>query len=113
LDENPLTLCVARGTDVLAHHESALNDLCSSPGSNDKEIEDCVVDYLNSGYGEDAEDVDEKIQCEDDNDTECVIENMYKMWSSELTLPPTTPEIADQPEEAKAKAKPWSSYSDY
>jgi hypothetical protein len=114
-DEDPLTLQIARGTGVVDRHETAIVDLCQSPGSSDKKVEECVVDFLAAGYadyvGEDDADVEDEVVC-DDGDNECVIDNMMNMWDADLPPPPTTSGISDPPAEGTAKkVKPWSSRS--
>ena len=108
--EDPLTIQVARGTEIFSRHESAVVDLCQSPGASDKEVENCVVDFLASGYVVDDDD-DREMMCDDDGE-ECMIDDMMNMWAEDLPLPPTTSGITDQPAENTAKkAKPWSSRS--
>ena len=105
--EDALVMQVARGTEVMARHESAVVDLCQGPGATDKEVENCVVDFLVGGY-----EVDEaEFECEENEDGECLIDNMMDMWAEELPPPPTTG-IADQSTRENAKkVKPWSSRS--
>jgi hypothetical protein len=113
-EENMLTLSVARGTDVMERHESALVDLCSFPGSNDKEVEGCIVDFIKDGYNLDRDDDDgaEVSECGDE-DVECLIDDMMNMWADDL--PPPSPSInsseGSEPVEATKMAKPWSSRS--
>lgn len=116
LDEDPLTIQVARGTNILERHESAVVDLCNMSGTNDKDVEDCVVNYIAGGYDYDTVDdndvVDESL-CQNDEETECLIDGMMNLWADELPLPSTTSGITDQtsnPSTAK-KPKPWSSRS--
>jgi hypothetical protein len=111
-DEDPLTVLVARGSGVLERHETAVVDLCQSTGPDDKEVENCVVDYLTGGYEDIEDDInnDESYCNEEDEDTECLLDNMMNMWADELP-PPTTTITDDQPETEKEKVKPWSSRS--
>ena len=104
---------MARGSGVLERHESAVVDLCQSPGASDKEVENCVTDFLACGYSDPTSgDDDEEEQLCDDADEECLIDNMMNLWADELPPPPTTSGITDQPGEGSAKkAKPWSSRS--
>lgn len=122
-ENDPLVVEVARGTRVLERHETALVELCNLSGQSDKDVQDCVVDFLSGGYdyddttdgvdagGGDDDDNgdDETVACNDEN-TECMIDNMMNLWADELPLPPTTSGITDQTKErSSAKApKPWS-----
>jgi hypothetical protein len=98
-------------------HEEALVELCASPGSNDKEVEECVVTYIAQGYNyeldENDNDSDEMEECDpDDADTECLLDNMHLMWdmdmpeSSKATDTTTTSDQKTTPD-----VKPWSSRS--
>ena len=106
---------IARGTQILERHEIALIELCNLSGESDKNVQDCVVNFLSGGYDydENSDDnkvpADEEVACNDEN-TECMIDNMMNMWADELPLPPTTSGITDQTKErSSAKApKPWS-----
>ena len=91
-------------------------DLCNDSGASDKDAQECVVDFLSGGYDYDT--VDENVEvddslCQNDENTECLIDGMMNLWADELPLPPTTSGITDQPINAgTAKApKPWSSRS--
>jgi hypothetical protein len=107
-----LILTIARGTDVLEKHEAALVYLCSSGGS-DKEVEGCIVDFLKEGYdlGSDYDNDEDMEDCGDE-DTDCLIDNMYNLWAEELP-PPTssTGSEGEQLKESAQKIKPWSSRS--
>jgi len=110
-DEDPLTIQVVRGTSVLERHESTVVDLCNLSGENEKEVEDCVVDFISGGYDYDI--VDDVSASQSDEDAEFMLDNMMNLWAGELPLPPTTSGITDQTNnERLAKApKPWSSRS--
>jgi hypothetical protein len=135
-DEEPLTLIVARGTEVLANHETALVNLCSdNPGAqDDKAVEECVVAYLKDAYALDDGNDDNYngmdingMDINDDKDTtrtansndcsdsemECMIDSMNAMWANDLPLSNTSTEgITNAAELPKAaKVKPWSSRS--
>jgi hypothetical protein len=109
--EDPLFLRIARGTGVLERHESAVVDLCQSTGVSDKEVEDCVVQFLKDGYdtvtgplGEERYGDDElAMECYSDIDAECMLDGMMNLWADDLPLPSTT--------SGAKKAKPWSSRS--
>ena len=129
--EEPLTVQVVRGTDVLEKHEQAIIDLCSVSESNDKAVEDCVVDFLSNGYYEDigsttsrsstngtsndkktTEDGDDKVE----DGTDGMIDEMINLWveHDDLPLPPTTSGIVDSTngqQSKNKKPKPWSSRS--
>jgi hypothetical protein len=108
-DDEPLTLRVARGTAVAQDHERALVDLCSNPGASDQETEQCVIDFLVGGYTLLFE---EDNFCDEDGDTECLVDNMYNMWNEDL---PTNGEAAASDQSTldqsppEPKVKPWSS----
>ena len=108
-DEEPLTLKIARGTDVMDRHEKILAELCSVTGGNEKEVEQCVVDYISGGYDYDSG-PDSPLECTDD-DAECLIDNLHNMWAEALPMPATTSGITDQPPTPARKVKPWSSRS--
>lgn len=114
-DEETLVLQVARGTGVLERHDKAIVDLCQTTGVSDKEVEDCVVDFLSSSYKDPdilEPDVDECL-LDEDGDTDCMIDSMMDLWANELPLPPTTSGITDgnNGDGTAKKAKPWSSRS--
>jgi hypothetical protein len=82
-------------------------------GASEKEVENCVVDFLAGGYDEVGDNLhDQGAECGDD-DTECLIDDMMNLWADEVPLPPTTSGIADQVngENSAKKPKPWSSRS--
>jgi hypothetical protein len=106
-----LTIQVVRGTNVLERHETAIVDMCNMSGASDKEVENCVVDFLAGGYNDGDVDV-ETTDCVNDKDAECLIDSMIDLWAEEVTPPPTTSGISDQTingERTGKKAKPWSS----
>jgi hypothetical protein len=108
-EDRPLLLKVARGTHVEAQHEAVLVDLCSSPEYSDAETENCVIDFLKGGYDAPIDDDGESDVC-DDEDTECLVANMYSMWDEDMpAAQPSKP--VTEPEEEKQPVKPWSSRS--
>ena len=113
-EDSPITICIARGTDTLERHETALVDLCSSTGSSDTEVEGCIIDYIKEGYNlDDDDDNDNEVSPDcDDEDTECLLDNMMGLWADELPPPPpsTTADVETK-ESSTQKAKPWSSRS--
>ena len=110
--EDPLTIQVARGTNVLERHESTIVDVCSGAGANEKEVEECVVDFLAGGYDYDGDVVEsEGSECDDDDGAECLIDDMMNLWADELPPPSTTTGITAQTVQKTSKPKPWSSRS--
>jgi hypothetical protein len=111
-EEDPLRLQVARGTGVYERHESTVVDLCQTTSVSDKEVEECVVDFLKFGYDTAPEPINEE-ECDIDDEANCMLDGMMNLWADELPLPPTTSGISDQPagENVAKKPKPWSSRS--
>lgn len=108
-DEDPLTVQVVRGTNVLERHETAIVDMCNMSGASEKEVENCVVDFLSGGY--DMEDDDERLDFSSEDNSEDLIGDMMNLWADEVPLPPTTSGITDQVngDTSAKKPKPWSS----
>ncbi|KAI2510188.1 hypothetical protein MHU86_4220 [Fragilaria crotonensis] len=64
---------IARGTQVLTQHESALVDLCANVGEDEKAIEECVLNFLTSAYSDDEGDEPGMDgSCGGDEETECL-----------------------------------------
>jgi hypothetical protein len=103
----PLQLRIARGTNVVQEHEVALAELCSNGAANDVEIENCVLDYLQSGYHDintnnrngkatavqDTIEVNgEQTQQEEEecdpttSDEDCLLDQMYSMWADDMSV---------------------------
>ena len=125
-DDDPLTIQVVRGTNVLERHESTIVELCSVAGASDKEVQECVVDFLAGGYDYKDDDIEDSDQdtdvclSDDDEDAECLIDGMMNLWAYEFEAPSsasttagatTATEITEQPVEKASKPKPWSSRS--
>lgn len=112
-DDETLVLQLARGTSVFERHEAAIVELCQSPGASDKQVEDCVVDFLSFGYDTTVADDEGTEECStDDESADCMIDDMYNLWADELPLPPTTSGITDaRDEDTASKPKPWSARS--
>lgn len=118
-DEEVLEFMIARGTQVLTQHESALVDLCASVGEDEKAIEECVMNFLTSAYSEDeGDDPGMEGSCDGDEDTECLLDDMFEtLWGGEFSnvlTPEPKSEDGQLPvvEEAKAtsgKPLPWRS----
>ena len=99
----------------MAQHEDALVELCASPGTSDKEVEECVVQYIAEGYNYQPDETDQdgdEMECDEDDDTECLLDGMHLMWADDLPPPSTakTVESTDK-EPATQEVKPWSSRS--
>lgn len=106
---------IARGTAVINEHETALVDLCASVGANDKEIEECVVNFLTSTYAEEDEDPDPVEPCDDDDD-DCILDNLFEnIWEEEFQESAAQKEADEVKKEVSVpKAKkplPWRSRS--
>jgi len=125
--EEELRFQIARGTEVLEHHESALVELCTSVSENEKETEECVLNFLTTTYededftttpkwvDEDAIKPEVEIEkVEDDGDS--ILDNMFEsMWGEELdVVSPAKEEPKENKEKAKSKITkpmPWRSRS--
>ena len=112
-EDEPLLLQMARGTGVYERHEAFVVDLCQSPGVSDKQVEECVVKFLSSGYETGADIDDEEEISEGNDDSDAFIDDMMQTWADELPLPPTTSGITDgsNGDMKSSKPKPWSSRS--
>ncbi|KAL3918965.1 MAG: hypothetical protein SGILL_003990, partial [Bacillariaceae sp.] len=115
-DEEPITFQIVRGTEVLERHEAAIVDLCNLSGASEKEVENCVVDFLSGGYEieeEEEEVVEDSVEASINEDAENLLDDMMNLWADEVPLPPTTSGITDQPngDNTAKKPKPWSSRS--
>jgi hypothetical protein len=91
-------------------HETALVDLCMSPGVNEKEIEECLFTILSGSYQNEEEKGEEQVsQCDDEE--ECLLDDMFAMWEEDMP----TPTKKSEPEEEEIKdgpvIPPWSSRS--
>ena len=110
-EEDPLTIQVARGTNVYERHESTIVDVCNGAGASDKEVEECVVDFISGGYNYEADAVEsDAVECNDE-DADCLIDDMMNLWADELPPPSTTSGITAQTVQTTSKPKPWSSRS--
>lgn len=116
--EDPLEIHIARGTSILEEHEKILIELCSNEDgiSSDKEIEQCVIDYLamDSVGLDDVNDDDDEL-CTLDEEGNCLVDDLYNMWAEDLpvssSVQSTLPQQDDQIEQEKPTVKPWSSRS--
>lgn len=98
---------------MLERHETAIVDLCNLSGASEKEVENCVVDFLSGGYEIAEEEEEEDIMDDVEDNSEDLIGDMYNLWANEVPLPPTTSGITDQVngDTSGKKPKPWSSRS--
>lgn len=119
-EDEPLTLQIVRGSTVAVDHEAALVEICSNPSTEDSEVEDCVVSFLQGGYyptNDDELDEADSMICE--NEEECLVDDLYTMWADDDGLQPIAT-TATSPNASKTsdnndsnnnnkKPKPWSS----
>lgn len=113
-NDSVLELRLARGSDVLERHEKSIVDLCQTPGASDREVDECMASFIAAGYDYEvvADGDEDEVECMEDDDTECILDNMMNIWAEELPPPPTTSGITDTSGETSAtKPKPWSSRS--
>ena len=117
-DDSTLVLQVVRGSKVYQRHEAALVDLCETSGKSDKEVENCVVDFLSAGYADLAtstETPEEEVSVEEgEASSDDLIDNMMNLWAEELPADTSLSGIADATnggDASAAKPKPWSSRS--
>lgn len=101
-----LSIKIARGTDVMSRHESALVDLCTLP-EKDVDLENCITS-LNT-YDFDFEEDAPSVDCSD-TDTECMIDQLYSGWGEELGVK-AVKEEEEEVVDTKKKPAPWSSRS--
>jgi hypothetical protein len=110
-EDEPLEIQVARGTDAFDEHEKAVIELCSNNDVTDKEIEQCVVDYLSMDYNSlDAAPKEEECDV-DDPDAECLVNNLLGLWAADLPPPVPATNDAAPIQQPKKEVKPWSSRS--
>lgn len=126
-EDEPLVVRVVRGTSIPARHEEALVELCSNPGSSDSEVEQCLLDFLQSGYYDEntssingftsGKDIDAPILSIEE-EADGLVDNLCNMWANELpgtSLAAAAAAAAVQPNELgntpEPKVKPWSSRS--
>lgn len=127
-EDRPLQVQVVRGASVLEEHERALVQLCTRGSSSDEQVDACILDFLKSGY-----ELDDNLDtstgvlfkqdeiCQEDPETECILDNMQTMWAEDLGLDIRTAEsslgIVAEPQGTtaessasapKATVKPWS-----
>lgn len=115
-ENESLSLKLARGTTVVEDHEQAIVDLCGNEDQSESEAEQCVLDFLKSGYDY-ANDSDDSMETGDDVDAadnaaeeEDLVGNMYSMWNEDMPAASPKPEPIPA-SEAASVVKPWSSRS--
>jgi len=112
-EEFPLTIAVARGTDVMSNHQTALIDLCLLPEENDTAMQNCLDVLFNED--DDTFSIDESIvDTEKDNDT--MLDVMFDTWNDEMDYRVRRSNVeknVEQKGETKStsKSKPWASRS--
>ncbi len=115
-EDEPLRLQIARGTGVFERHEASVVDLCQSPGTSDKQVEECVVKFLSSVYDTEIDVKPEGVSLDDDDDddeTDSFIDSMMNLWANELPSDSTTSGVtgSNGDDTNASKPKPWSSRS--
>jgi hypothetical protein len=136
-DPDPFRLRVVRGTNAWADHEAALTELCSNPDATTTETDQCLLDYLQSGYdtmmttttttimptnsrktilNTDDHPESQNVTCpitdDDDDDDECVLVNdLQNLWASDLPIPSSSSTINDTSASATASSSSGSSSS--
>jgi hypothetical protein len=104
-----LELRVARGTNVMELHETALVDLCMSPGVNEKEIEECLLKIMSGSYQSEEEDEPTMFECDDEE--ECLLDDMFAMWDEDMPTQTTKSEPVKEEKNEEPVIPPWSSRS--
>eukprot|EP00580_Thalassiosira_gravida_P001272 CAMPEP_0201604166 /NCGR_PEP_ID=MMETSP0492-20130828/4389_1 /ASSEMBLY_ACC=CAM_ASM_000837 /TAXON_ID=420259 /ORGANISM="Thalassiosira gravida, Strain GMp14c1" /LENGTH=313 /DNA_ID=CAMNT_0048068131 /DNA_START=102 /DNA_END=1043 /DNA_ORIENTATION=- len=110
-DENPLIMCIARGSDVMERHELALVELCIV--GDDATTADCIDTIYSadaSDYYLDGQDTDVGAICDEDDGTECMLDSMWSDWSFEEEKEEET-KVEEVEEKPKKVAQPWASRS--
>jgi hypothetical protein len=89
--------------------------LCSN--ANDAEMDQCVLDFLKSGYNDaqgEPENASDEVCINDDgeDESECLVNNLYNMWADDLPTSSSTAAARAEPDLLpKANIRPWSSRS--
>lgn len=109
-DTEPLNLKLVRNTAVMANHEAALTELCANPDTSDEEAEQCVLEYLQGGYYDDDNTDDSFVLCDEDNENECVLDDLHNLWAADLSPTIVQPlKVTPQSVSTTTATKPWSS----
>ena len=95
-DNEPFTLRVLRGTTALQDHEVALTELCSNPDTTSSEAEQCMIDYIQSGYAiadsiVNFDNTPNNCECNilldnEMDDGDCLLNDMHSLWASDLPM---------------------------
>lgn len=108
--DKSLVLRVARGTDVMSRHETALVDLCTLPDNlRDPASEKCIDALFNEGYAMPDDDVE--CSLENDDDSECMVDTLYNIWGEEDDYGIEKEEEVPKELPKKKKVYPWASRS--
>mmetsp|Transcript_10709 Transcript_10709/g.15109 ORF Transcript_10709/g.15109 Transcript_10709/m.15109 type:complete len:326 (-) Transcript_10709:892-1869(-) len=112
--EEPLTVVIARGTDVMEKHESALVDLCILSETSDKDMQQCINVLFQPGYDDinNNNDDEDTIDCSD-ADTECMLDALFTEWDKDNDeyKPDADNDVNTDLTQPKKEIKPWSSRS--
>ena len=108
-EEEHLTIRIARGSDVMERHESALVDLCIL--GEDAETVECI----NRIHAQDRDIyfTSEDIVMDCPDDTEYMLDGMWETWTDGLPINngDNDQETDVKPKEEKEKVAPWASRS--
>jgi len=104
-EDSPLVIRVARGSDVKERHELALVELCIV--GDDVMTADCIT-AIYSDEDIDMGNTEIPQQCDEDDETECMLDSLWDTWSDGLPTAGSKEEKEveeDQPK--KKKTQPW------
>ena len=109
LEEQTLTIRVARGSDVMERHETALVDLCIL--GEDESTVNCITAIHSPDDDAYFTDYDIVMDCQD-SDVKCALDSLWNTWSEGLPIKNIEEEnTAEEPKEEKKKVAPWASRS--
>lgn len=109
LEDQTLTIRVARGSDVMERHETALVDLCIL--GEDVSTVNCITAIHSPDDDAYFTDDDIVMDCHD-SDVECALDSLWNTWSEGLPIRNFEEEgTAEEPKEEKKKVAPWASRS--
>lgn len=106
-DGSSLVIRVARGSDIMERHELALVELCII--GDDATTAECI----SAIYTEEEINIEsEMAPCDEDDDTECMLDSMWGVFTEGLPTATSEEDIVDdEVKEVKKKVAPWSSRS--
>jgi len=109
---SPLVIRVARGSDVKERHELALVELCIV--GDDAITADCIT-AIYSDEDIDMGNTEIPQQCDEDDETECMLDSLWDTWSDGLPTAGSEEEkeVIENDEPKKKKAQPWASRSSF